>query len=660
MIGALRHIASGTTLAVLVLLWSAPIVWHLATHLPGAGLGDNTLFLWNFWWMRTALATGHDFFHTDYLFAPVGVDLTLHTSTPLSAFVGATLLGRVPPLMALNVMTLAALVLNAICAYALAWRTTRDRGAALLAGIVFGGSSYIAAHLNGHFNLTTAWTIPLFGLAAQEALRGSTKWAVAAGVVMAVTAYIDYYYVVYETVFAVCVFAFVACNWCVTVRATPPYPRWVFALLGVALLSDFAIIALIRASGGTDIHLGRARVGLHDTYNPRQVLWLLLALALWMQVRPRVSVQRQQAFERQLVRMAAILSTFLIVASPIVWHGALLWLHHDYVTQQYFWRSAPAGIDVATVLLGNPFNSLWGSAVRDIYRALGIDLIEWGAWLGLVPVVLAVMAIRWKGSDWSVRFWLAVGAVFGVWALGPHVRAFGWDTGMLMPGILLRYVPLVSNARIPGRAMIMVHLATAILVAIAATEYRRRATRPVLGLCVMATLIFLDGVPAPFPLMRVACPSIYLTLRDRPERGAVAELPIGIRDGFGEISPVDHRMLTCQTIHERPLVGGVVARLPPSVVPAYLSDPVIAEWLRLSSARLRFDSRQEHLTPDATMARLAADHIAFIMINRRTASSELQRYVEHSLPVEPIAQDDELSLYAIRSANTALAPEKGP
>ena len=69
------------------------------------------------------------FFATPYLFAPLGVDLTLHTHTALNAFVGATALAGTSPLTALNLTILASLILNAVCAYALAWRITRDSGA---------------------------------------------------------------------------------------------------------------------------------------------------------------------------------------------------------------------------------------------------------------------------------------------------------------------------------------------------------------------------------------------------------------------------------------------------------------------------------------------------------------------------------------------------
>ena len=39
----------------------------------------------------------------------------------------------------------------------------------------------------------------------------------------------------------------------------------------------------------------------------------------------------------------------------------------------------------------------------------------------------------------------------------------GFDTGLKLPAILLRYVPFVANARIPGRAMVAVFMALAVL-----------------------------------------------------------------------------------------------------------------------------------------------------------------------------------------------------
>ena len=59
----------------------------------------------------------------------------------------------------------------------------------------------LAVHLLGHFDLMAAWVLPLFALALRRAVRGSDAAALAAGLVLAITAYTTYYYVVYEGFF---------------------------------------------------------------------------------------------------------------------------------------------------------------------------------------------------------------------------------------------------------------------------------------------------------------------------------------------------------------------------------------------------------------------------------------------------------------------------
>ena len=66
---------------------------------------------------------------------------------------------------------------------------------------MFGLSPYLAVHLLGHFDLVAAWVLPLFALALRRAVRGSDAAALGAGLVLAITAYTTYYYVVYEGFF---------------------------------------------------------------------------------------------------------------------------------------------------------------------------------------------------------------------------------------------------------------------------------------------------------------------------------------------------------------------------------------------------------------------------------------------------------------------------
>ena len=614
--------------------------------MPGA-LGDNELYLWDFWWMRTALASGADFFRSPYLFAPVGADLTLHTHTAFAAFVGATMLGRLPVVTALNLTTLATLSLNGFCGYLLAYRITRDRGAAVLAGIIFGTSPYVAAHLNGHFDLIMPWTIALFACTLPDAIRGSIKWAILAGAVLALTAYVSYYYVVYEVALALCLVVLNGWQWSFALHATRPYPRSISVLVAIALLIDAAVLVLIFATGGFATQIGPVRVSMRDAFNPLEIFWVLLALAVWIRFRPRLGARSPGEWPagRSVTALTVILGTFLFLAAPVVWHGGRVLINGDYVTQKYFWRSAPVGIDLVTLLLGNPFHGLWGEGVRDLYQLMNIDVIESGAWLGIVPLGLAVYAVQRKWTDPAVKQWAVVGVVFFVWALGSLVHAAGRNTAMIAPEFLLRYVPLAANARIPGRAMVMVYLAIAILAAIGTAHWRIGLRRPALALSLVAALTFADFLVAPFHLAAVDCPAIYQALRDRPERGTLAELPLGLGDGFGALTPIDPWMLPCQMIHQRPMVGGVVARLPRSVLVYYNADPLIAAWLRMSGARA--DVVQGGPPPDREIAneRLRANGIAFVILHRAAASPELREYVERVLPLTPVAEDGDRVLY---------------
>jgi hypothetical protein len=218
--------------------------------------------------------------------------------------------------------------------------------------------------------------------------------------------------------------------------------------------------------------------------------------------------------------------------------------------------------------------------------------------------------------------------VFFVWALGSLVHTAGVNTAMIAPEFLLRYVPLAANARMPGRAMVVVYLAVAMLAAMGAAKWRTGLRRPGLAMLLVAVLAFADFLVAPFHLAAVDCPAIYQTLRDRPERGTLAELPLGIGDGFGPVSPIDRWMLACQTVHERPMLGGVISRLPRNVLVAYNADPLIAAWLRLSGARA--DAVRDGPLPDRELAaeRLKANGIDFLILHRGAASSELREYVE--------------------------------
>ncbi len=640
-----RHLVVALLFVAMALVWTWPLPSHLASHLPGEP-GDNFAFLWNVWWMREALGSSAvGFFQTDRLFAPFGIDLTLHTHTALSSWLAGSVLAKADTLLAQNVVILGSLALNGFAMYLLAWDRTNDWGASVAAGVIFAGAPYLSTHLLGHFNLICAWGLPLFLLCLLRGVeRDSWTDASAAGVCLVAIAYTDYYYLVYSLVLGAG-FALSGVVPITTAYRRVPVPSWVTSLVIGFLILDAVLVAAILVTGGFEASIGGVRVVATSLTNPLAGAWLLIATLALGGIRARpslgpVSAQRVATRCRTLSAMAVVAS---IGIGPLLVRAWALLQRGDYVAPATSWRSSPAGVDLATLWLGNPSHPLTGNWTRAMYALADVNRMEGVAWIGLAPTALLFWAFVRDRRSAEGRRWLAVAGVFFVWALGPWLRIGGFNTGLLLPQSLLGFVPLLSNARMPGRAMVVVGLAVAMLAATRLSRLPRGWRRSAVAAVVVLTV--LDYVPAPFPLTLVETPALYARLRDLPP-GAVCELPMGIRDGFGVIGTFDDRVLTYQMVHGRPIVGGFAARVPASIKEAYENAPVLRSLWRLSRGEGP-DPRDADLSVTDAGAALNRQHVAAIVLNRATASGPLIEYLERSLPMTLVATEEERELYSL-------------
>ena len=585
-----------------------PLVTVLDTHITGLGPGDHLAFLWNDWWARTVAGTGQwsRLFATDRLFAPFGAPLILNTHTALESLVSATVLGAMPVVRAHNLLVLAGLAANGVAAYGLSFMQARRVSAALVAGTSFASCAFVTVHLLGHVNLIHGWVLPLAALTwIRFVARPTTVRAVAVAIAFAATLWSDYYYFVYATLFGV-VWMIVSARE-VTVRwQAPRRPALDTGLLAAATLAVVVAIA-IAVSGGIDLALGPLHVRALHARNPMSIAGVLLLLWGLSRVRPIASPPGHAVDWGSMVRHGAIAAgAFMLLTMPI-WSAALALVRSgDYVSQQYFWRSAPRGVDLATVVAGPPMHAVSGQLTSRLDERLRIDRVEQTAWPGVVVMVLLVMAcrpMRTLGPDG--RRWVWILAVFGVWALGPSLSVGGQDTGVLLPQTLARYVPIVANARIPGRAFVMVQLAGVVIVALYIAR-REWST----GLAAMlAVAVVCESLAAPYPLYRVPAGDA-IDARLSGGTGAVIELPSGVRDGFGEYGRFDSRALAHQIIHGRPLAGGFAARVPPRLTTTYRANTAIAALFDLSAGEKSVDALPANLGPS-----LAGAGINSVVVN---------------------------------------------
>jgi hypothetical protein len=118
-----------------------------------------------------------------------------------------------------------------------------------------------------------------------------------------------------------------------------------------------------------------------------------------------------------------------------------------------------------------------------------------------------------------------------------------------------------------------------------------------------------------------------------------------VRDGFGEIGRLDHRALYYQTVHQHPIVGGFVARLPASVKADYLALPIVGPLLEASAGRAISSERR---SKDAQQAcrELERLGIRYFVVNADAAPAEAVDYLRAVVPLTLLEEDGPRALYA--------------
>jgi len=170
--GVRDWLASGRRQATVALaLYAAVSVWyfglHVLPHLGTENVGlrnwtDPTVNMWSLAWWSHALFHGLNPLVTHSLFVPDRINFAASSSTvsPLAGILGAPVTGAFGPIVSYNLLMLASPVLAAFFAFLLCRYITRNFAASLFGGYLFGFSTYILGHMQGHLQLVLIFPIP--------------------------------------------------------------------------------------------------------------------------------------------------------------------------------------------------------------------------------------------------------------------------------------------------------------------------------------------------------------------------------------------------------------------------------------------------------------------------------------------------------------------
>jgi hypothetical protein len=246
-----------------------------------------------------------------------------------------------------------------------------------------------------------------------------------------------------------------------------------------------------------------------------------------------------------------------------------------------------------------------------------------------------------RRSDAQVYLWIA--GVFFIWSLGPYLRVFGANTAFMLPQTFVRFVPGLGNARIPGRAIVVVQLMIAVLGAMAITSLGR-SPRGIAIAVAAVVVVALECWPRPHPFVPLGRSMLYASMKTMPP-GVVLEIPLGIVDGTATRGTIDYRVLYYQTLHEHPQMGGVISRMSPRTRAAFDADPIVGPLLDLSEGR----APGRGTTPQAPCRASLACGVRYVVVTERAASDALSAFVTASFSLQPLAHEDGRTLYLVEN-----------
>lgn len=191
------------TVIAVVIFW--PLVTHLSKDvlkpyvLKSAaaslryGARDTYHFLWNFWWVRTSLASGQNILYTKMFFYPQGVSLALQTIDYVDAFIAIPITAILGLVAAFNIIMIASFVLSGFTMFLLAKHLTGSFIASFGAGLIFAyAPQHITEAFAGHPNLSSIQWIPAFLLALILLFeRKQLRYALISAVLLVILTYTE-------------------------------------------------------------------------------------------------------------------------------------------------------------------------------------------------------------------------------------------------------------------------------------------------------------------------------------------------------------------------------------------------------------------------------------------------------------------------------------
>ncbi len=264
------------------------------------------------------------------------------------------------------------------------------------------------------------------------------------------------------------------------------------------------------------------------------------------------------------------------------------------------------------------------------------------AFLGYVAVGLSIVGLakyRGKNQTW---FWLGMAILILTLAPGPELLINRQLYPQVpMPYRLVAWLPPIQMLGPAQRFNALLALPIAVLSGFGALALRewlakRRLgkwiARPAVFVTLLGGLILLDYLSIPTATVSAHIPAFYYSLAKEPGDFAIVGMP-------GKRHFTENYMFY-QTVHERPLLGGHVSRLPPEALDFASSVPLIADMY----VDLAIDTSLPDVSHQLSM--LADVGFRYIIIHKEFTNEQQMGAWRDWLVVRPRYEDEEVVVYS--------------
>jgi hypothetical protein len=624
--------------------WPLPI--HLSTHLTGPPTGDTGVYVWNMWVFRHEVLEGASPLRTSAIFSlSQGADLSLHNYTTFANLVGLPLQGFFGVVAAFNLVYLLNVALAGFGMYLLTRRITGQTLEAWLAGAMFACAPFLVTRGSAHFSLVAAAPLPIFMwflLRMWETRRRLD--AIGLGGTLAWAAYSDAYYGVYCVLLAA---GFLLTRVFVADAATrAAHGRLARRLIDAAIVALVLLIVGVQFVGRGSLRLGPLLVSMRSLYTPMLILTVLVVARVLVTVRLRVGLRALPAPRSFLtVSSVAVLAAVLLL-SPIIYALSVRVAQGRLVTAPVPWRSSSPGSDLLAVAAPNPNHPLTPDRFQSWLAAQPGGYHDQVASLSVIALLVVLLA--WRAGFKPERFWVIFTIGFGLLTLGPFIHVAGVNTFIPTPWTLLRYVPVIGEARMPSRFGILMMMGLAVLfaMALAALTNRDRRRRPRILTAVGLALAF-ELLPAPRPLYSAEIPEVHRTIAADPRPVRVLNLPFGVRDGLSSLGNFNASAQYYQTAHGKRLIGGYLSRVSERNKQFMRRQPVLEALMRLSEGAPLSGVQRARARRAADRFLETAD-VGYVVMDERLVTPELRALAIELFRLEPIQTSGGFELYVPR------------